>query len=225
VGIDLRDIHPFANDDRRRDSSLQLRLPERLRFVRHRRAGGSAAKGVMSVGRPVARRVSGGSNGLAECGPGHQALRDVGGSCRRRVVDLRVTGLLIARQCQEPLQFDSGVTETVVGRHVQQPVAGHETVMAHGAEPIVAHVLFTLQVDEFHAPFGQQQKPVSGLAAVAAKVMQRADQVLDLDGLPDFACPQIQAFAMDAGPFPRMRSGGVPPTRPGRSRRTGRPDV
>ena len=78
-----------------------------------------------------------------------------------------------ARHRHEPAQLHARIAEAGVRRAVEQAVAGQQAVTARAANPIVAELLPTLQVDQFHAAFRQQEVIVGGLAAIAACMVPR----------------------------------------------------
>jgi len=186
VGIDLRHKQLAVRDDRRRDPSTQLRLPHLGDLRRHGLRRAASPLRIAPIHGPVIWHLGSGIWHPPEGGPTLETLADR----PLRRLGLRGEGI-------EAPELDARVAEALVRRHVEQAVGGDAAVAARRAQPVVLHVVIAREVEELDAALGQQQVAVGGLAAVAAPVVLRADQVRDLDGPLDLARARVASLAFD----------------------------
>ncbi len=89
-------------------------------------------------------------------------------------------------------QFRTRLAEALVGRDVQQPVAGHHAQLAGSPQPVILAVVVADQVHELGAFHAADQIPLRRLVAITPMMVLRAAQVGHDDPLFLFARPQIE---------------------------------
>ena len=85
---------------------------------------------------------------------------------------------------------------TLMRRCVDQPVAGHDSVLADAANPVVAGMVVAFEAHEFDAAIGAEEKVGRGLVTVAAVMVSRGAQIVEVGNLShDFAGSEVASVA------------------------------
>ena len=217
MGVDRRDQDDSLGRHRGAEPAADVGRPKGRQGQRHFAAGGAAADRIAAIGGPVVGRAA----PSAVLSPLETALtpalsqreREACGAVlsqgEREVGRPALEWVLLgqARRVgggQGPEAPELGLHEAAagVGGCVEEPVGGHDAVLAGAADPVVSRVVVVHEVHQLDSPLAGQQVSIGRLLAIAPVVVADGPEILrDRVGPLNLAALEV-ATLEEVGPEP-----------------------